>query len=663
MSSTFGIAPNCALINSTIHAGSHGAPFDLWVAIGGQFQACITSLYPSNVTDPSKPYVLNIGGTYYAEQVALASGMIHQLRYLHGIICAMMSKTGVVGFVTSTLSNPNLVHSIAAFAVGVRTAEAELGASSPTGRPLRILLGVSGSYNAIVPEKEATELLLEQGADCIAAQENDLSVNYAAAAANAYSLGYNSDARYFSGESVLSSALFVWTRLMEGALFRVANESWVESYLDDRTVNNLNYGFKEGGVALSGYSTVIDTPLCEQINGKIQRFINGTLDVYCEPYYNDSLIQSPNNTYQLWNGTNNVTCVTEPVWMVNMEGVPNGVELFVDYSNPSNNPYIVVFIRWSSPEAIVLIILCSGLILAALLSCIDVIWNWQSPVYRASSPLFCLIILLGIITGSISPILLIGNRNSIASCMTPWWLIGIGYAAIFSCLLAKNWRVWRIFDSIRLKTVAILDTDLLAKFVGALMLVELVILAFWTAFNPRTPHLIPGSNVAYNEVQSACKPNNGQPEIGIGIFLTFNVLMLFPIAFISYRTRVAKEEYRETSAIAIIVYSNIILTITFIGILFSTTFDYHTTFYLTGYGIWILLFVVYVALFLPKHYQIYFMSSASSTSSGVQLSTLQSQQAFDSGFVSRSAPTTRNNRDSLYNPSLVSVSASHSPPP
>lgn len=656
MSSVVGAVVNCSLINATLNAGYNGIPFDLWMPIGGQFQSCIQSLYPDPmVVYPTKPFVANLGGGYRGVQVATTTGIIPEMQYLHGIMCAMMTKTGVVGFVTSSLDAkhfPGLVHSIAAFAVGVRTAEAEMNVTTASGKPISILVGASGSFTSLVPEEEATKILLSHGVDCIAAQENDLTVNYVAASANVLSTGYNSDARYFAGETVLSSALFVWEALLEPFLLRVANDTWIDDYSANINVNFLTLGYPDGGITLSGFSTRLKPEVSDFVQGKVAGLIAGTQAVYCLPYYNDSLIYESGMTTEVWNGKENVTCLNWNAWNFNLSAIPSGAKLVIDYSNPSADPYVTVYVYWSSPEAIVLILLCAGLTMAAIASGIDLIVHWNSPVYRASSPIFCLIILIGVIMACVAPILRIGTHNTTVSCMIPWWIIGLAYTAIFSCMLAKNWRVWRIFDSAHLKAVAILDTDLLFKFVGVLLFVELAILGFWTGFDPLTPRLVGGDNLAYNERQMNCQSLTGR-SIGQGVFLSWNVMLLFPIAFISYRTRIAKEEYRENSAIALIVYANIVLIITYIGVLFSTPFDYLIHFYLTGYGVWIIFFIVYIALFLPKHYRLYVLSSSSTSSSGVQLSTLQTQQehGFDSGFMSHSA--TQRNRDSIPNFSLV----------
>jgi basic membrane lipoprotein Med (substrate-binding protein (PBP1-ABC) superfamily) len=602
------------IITNELAVGLHGFKYDMWVVGGQQFGPCIDFVLNDGRFDHMK--ILHLAGAQASARVAIAFPGIHEVRFLQGMLCAQASETQVVGYVTSfPFSNTIISRTLSAFVLGAKYVNPDI----------RVVLGLTESFFSPVAETKATEKLIAAGADCIAQQQNDLTVHHVTSQRKIWSIGYITDSRFFIDESVLSSINAIWEPLILQAALSVINDSWVSDL-------RLEAGYSVGSVELTGYSTdqKFDGSWRTRIDEIIPSFQNGSLNIFCTPLFDDPqwiVNSSNNNSNSTYKANDGNICLTER-GLSDMRGVIRDAQILVHY-NDTNSPYVVIWVKWTSPGAIILCVITGILIIASLLSMFDVLYNRDTPVYRAASPMFCMLILAGITIACIAPFLWIGYRTKY-NCMAPWWVLGIGFALIFSCLLAKNWRIWRIFSSGHFRVVAIMNSQLLYRWVGIIVFFELIILILWTILDPQRPASSQAPELKFDEVQLICTSKSGK-TIGLGVFLAYNVLLLFPLALISYWTRVAKEEYRETRAIAMIVFSSVIICLISIAIVAATPHNYTIFFYLAGYSTWLILTIVYTNLFLPKTWRVHFAHSGISepnTNTGV--SVLHSQTMLES---------------------------------
>jgi hypothetical protein len=103
---------------------------------------------------------------------------------------------------------------------------------------------------------------------------------------------------------------------------------------------------------------------------------------------------------------------------------------------------------------------------------------WHTTVVRASTPLFCMLILAG------CQVLLASNyftttQSTDARCAAQWWLLTIGFSLTFAPLFIKTYRIYRIFD-VKQLTVLRMPTSQLAMLLAAVIGVDLVLNAIWT---------------------------------------------------------------------------------------------------------------------------------------------------------------------------------------
>lgn len=604
--------------------GLQGDAYDVWVVGGQQFTNCIDQILAETRNSSFK--IIQLVGVNAGERVAALTPSMYQARYLHGKLCAQATKSRTVGFVTSyPFSNTVLSQSLNAFILGVRSYDPGIS----------VVVGVTGSFLNPVAERKAAEILLEEKVDCIAQQQNGLTVNMVADEAKIWSMGYVTDARVFSGsERVISSIQLDWRHSVLNVTRSIINDTWIPNlYLEE--------GYATHTVALSGYSTIMPTEWRTVIDETILLFENGSLNVFCTPDFNDPHYFS--NPQHVYSPSPNVTCLNS-LGVSRMLGIMSDTKILVDFSNRS--PYNILVMRWTMPGVFVLVFFLGLVILAAIGSMVDVIVHRKTPIYRASSPLFCLLILTGILICAISPLFMIGERTK-CSCMVPWWLLGIGHALIFSCLMAKNWRIWRIFNSGHFKVVAIMDTQLLFRWVGGIVSLEVLILILWTILDPQLPKIDSNPILKYDEKQQMCFSKSGK-SIGLSTHLAYSIAILIPLTFMSYLTRAAREEYRESRAIAMTVLTSVIIHLVAIGVLIAMPSHYQTYFYIFTFGVLLLLVVIEVTFFLPKVWSTHFPSSgisdpANTTSQGISFLQSQSPPHSMTGFETyRSGHGSRN---------------------
>lgn len=290
-------------------------------------------------------------------------------------------------------------------------------------------------------------------------------------------------------------------------------------------------------------------------------------------------------------------------------GIGNSVDLLVSY-NATNSPYIVLWVRWNSPLAIVMILLDAIVVVVVLATFYDVIAFRHKPIYRVSSPSFLLLILVGMLIALAAPFAWIGKPNRV-TCMLPWWLLSTGLSLIFSCLIAKNWRIYRIFASTKWSAIEILDSQLISRWLAATMTVQFAILICWTIFFPLIPQQSGSSALAFDELQITCQEKKTGRTIGTVLVLFYQCCLLVIVAVISFKVRTVKQEYRESQAIGMIVIASlsILCILAFLSNGFPTL--YHVSFLIATVGTLLLVLIVYASIFLPKIRLLHLSSSSS----------------------------------------------------
>jgi heme/copper-type cytochrome/quinol oxidase subunit 4 len=113
-----------------------------------------------------------------------------------------------------------------------------------------------------------------------------------------------------------------------------------------------------------------------------------------------------------------------------------------------------------------------GSALIVLILCFLYFFHLRSAI-KASSPVFLIGTVIGLLMLFISGSLLTRNSPNNVTCSGGWWMLNLGFIMTFGPLFAKCWRIYKIFMRKEMTVVRITDLNLMTRF-GVLLLFEIV---------------------------------------------------------------------------------------------------------------------------------------------------------------------------------------------
>lgn len=210
-----------------------------------------------------------------------------------------------------------------------------------------------------------------------------------------------------------------------------------------------------------------------------------------------------------------------------------------------------------------------GIILAISLFYMIVFFVYRKhPVTRKSSPLFCQLVLLGIIIISIG-VILNGTPTTAFLCVLIVWLPVLGLGLIYASLLAKSYRILRVYSTLSAPSSSMSDASLL-KFTIGVILLELAILCAYSFANGIHYPAVVISDVDPLYSYPTCIPTDGTvPLAPLIIIIAVNAILVGVLGIIAYLTRHTASAYNESKQLAIVTYSYIIIIVVAIPLYFG----------------------------------------------------------------------------------------------
>jgi 2',3'-cyclic-nucleotide 2'-phosphodiesterase (5'-nucleotidase family) len=175
--------------------------------------------------------------------------------------------------------------------------------------------------------------------------------------------------------------------------------------------------------------------------------------------------------------------------------------------------------------------------------------NREKSVMRASSPLFGMLMCLGGVIGA-TTILMDAHADGTDMCNASVWLLVVGYSLIFACLFVKTHRIHTIFNAKRLKGRAVYTDAHVLLYVGAITLINIIILIVFRVVSPL--ELRPFVLTAKFAVGERCSSDN---IIFTAILFVYNGLLLAWGIYLAVRTRNVDSNFNESKWIGIAVYN------------------------------------------------------------------------------------------------------------
>lgn len=268
----------------------------------------------------------------------------------------------------------------------------------------------------------------------------------------------------------------------------------------------------------------------------------------------------------------------------------------------SENPEIV-WIEWSSAEAIAISSVTVVAAVVTLLILIFLMINYRKSVVRFSSVMFVCFMLLGAQLGYAVILLSIGEPSSV-SCTIQLWLGVLCFLIVFGSMIIKTYRIYSIFRGASNLKRVVLPNQTVAGYLLLLMIIPLCLLTVWTALEPLDA-ISYDDNADEDKETLRCGSHNETLALILGgLLAAYAGAMILCAAFLAFEVRHVKKEimYGEARYMAIGLYNFMIFGsagIILYVVLKSTPSAAFLTF---SVGLLLALFGTLLILFVPKLY-------------------------------------------------------------
>ncbi|KAI8644802.1 hypothetical protein BD408DRAFT_430233, partial [Parasitella parasitica] len=252
----------------------------------------------------------------------------------------------------------------------------------------------------------------------------------------------------------------------------------------------------------------------------------------------------------------------------------------------------------SSPISHAILALSSAGILFSLVCFFVVLLNRKHEIFKASSPLFCCLELVGFILTYVSVVMMIGIPSE-ASCIVAPVTFSLGFLLVLGNMIAKNYRIYRIFNNIFITRNVITDTHLIQTVLG-LVGIELVILVVGLIVTKPLPTK---SQVSFSSHYWTCEPQGSNKVVFLVLSTIYAACLLLFATFLAYKTRFAGRQYArysECKQMGLSVYNILFSALVGFAVIVNPLADFYTKYYIEVISVlWATSFSLLI-LFLPK---------------------------------------------------------------
>ncbi|KAF9181980.1 hypothetical protein BGZ50_005201 [Haplosporangium sp. Z 11] len=263
-------------------------------------------------------------------------------------------------------------------------------------------------------------------------------------------------------------------------------------------------------------------------------------------------------------------------------------------------PLRVLNPKFGSPIGMVLISIASLSILFSLLTMLVVIVYRDTQVIKASSPLFCCLELCGFILLYISTVAGLDIPTYFVCIARPLTL-NIGFVLVVGNIVAKNFRVYRIFHNIYVTKRVIKDAHLL-KIVGTMLVGSLIVMVVWFI---KTPPILQQIIMSDFTTYWTCSSVSGPSTPYLAVLFVYNAVLLLVATYLAYKNRNVAANYNECRQIAFVVYNILLSACLAMPTVFLPEEQFLTKFFLSTVVILFGTTFSLMFLFLPKLWELF----------------------------------------------------------
>eukprot|EP01127_Copromyxa_protea_P008809 TRINITY_DN202_c0_g1_i1.p1 TRINITY_DN202_c0_g1~~TRINITY_DN202_c0_g1_i1.p1 ORF type:complete len:768 (+),score=83.14 TRINITY_DN202_c0_g1_i1:150-2306(+) len=184
----------------------------------------------------------------------------------------------------------------------------------------------------------------------------------------------------------------------------------------------------------------------------------------------------------------------------------------------------------------------------------------DSPVIRASSPIFLAFICLGLGMGSASNFFWRYTYTTTPDCHLHVWMLNCGFSIAFGSLFVRTLKIDRLWNARTLDGRPLSNPQLGLIFAGIVSL-QIALLIIWSAVTQPQARKISDDPLRPITDIYICETGEGNDAL-IGLMVGFSGALLFVGAFLAYRVRqVPMKVVNESRMIAISIYNLLVFSI------------------------------------------------------------------------------------------------------
>ncbi|KAI9218642.1 periplasmic binding protein-like I [Blastocladiella britannica] len=188
---------------------------------------------------------------------------------------------------------------------------------------------------------------------------------------------------------------------------------------------------------------------------------------------------------------------------------------------------------WSTSSGAALAAVNALLVLVIFAAAADIAVHREHETIKSLGFPFLLLISLGLMMILGSNILSLGVPSG-ATCSASLWVFVYGIELVMASCTVKAYRLWSIFENKALMQSSQMSSMSLVSAVGAIILVQTVILGVWSGIGPQVATLVSNRTYFYY----TCQSSNAAIQSGLsGATLGYNILLLLALTVLAYKTR------------------------------------------------------------------------------------------------------------------------------
>ncbi|KAF9425415.1 hypothetical protein BGZ94_007545 [Podila epigama] len=262
--------------------------------------------------------------------------------------------------------------------------------------------------------------------------------------------------------------------------------------------------------------------------------------------------------------------------------------------------WVIQNIAWTEPVAYVMVVIVGLGILTCIVFIGVVIWHRKNPVIKASSALFCVLELIGIMIAYTSVPMHIG-RPTTPMCTADSIVLMLGLSMLLGSLVVKNLRIYRIFNNVFQNKYAISDKKLFRQFVAIVFMFTLSPIIYAIVLQPVAQYIvINATKSAYVCVRTTRRRGTKpMPIFGPVSFLPLVALLAFA-GYLAYQTQNVSSKWNESRQIIYTIYAMVLTLTIFLPTMFLPADQLRVSILIQNITILFALTASLLILFVPK---------------------------------------------------------------